>query len=179
MNWEFTTHVPLLYEACRMTTGLVVEIGVGICSTPLLHALTFGQEPPRRLLSLDDNATWLSMMRNHCVQQDPVMHEFVHVADWEKNLAPIVEMKPDVVFVDNGLIDFKKGEGSLRVETILRFADSAKIIVAHDWSNILSIHEKEISPKFKHVVIDNHAFPTSVWLSNSLKPEFGFQRLSL
>ena len=42
----FGTHQPLLFAACLLTEGPIVELGAGFYSTPFLHALSLAQRRP-------------------------------------------------------------------------------------------------------------------------------------
>ena len=54
----FATHQVLLYEAVQRTTGPVIEFGCGEGSTVMLHEVCKDQN--RRLVSVDNNPSWLS-----------------------------------------------------------------------------------------------------------------------
>lgn len=172
MNWDYCTYVPLLYEATRITQGPVVELGVGLCSTPLLHALVTWGPNPRELYSVDDDANWLAVLRSRQMNEK---HEYVHVVDWEKNLQPIVKLNPGVVFIDNGAIKDIPGAKKLRTRMIELFQYSAQVLIVHDFSNVLQ--ETNELPLFKHRFVDHHTQPTTLWLSHTTPPEFVFRRI--
>ncbi len=52
------THQVILNEAVRRTTGPVIEFGCGEGSTVMLHEVC--KEQNRRLVSVDNNPSWLS-----------------------------------------------------------------------------------------------------------------------
>jgi hypothetical protein len=177
MNWDYCTHVPLLYEATRMTCGDVIELGTGLCSTPLLHILVTHGEHPRNLLSVDDSEQWLGVLRS---RQSNDHHQYLHVKDWEKNLVGLASEHHSVVFIDNGDIRKPIDAYKTRFEMLKLFANSADIIVIHDWENMKTYNRPEILDfidfEFKYIFIDNHTTPQTIWLSNSVRPEFTMQR---
>lgn len=178
MNWDYCTHVPLLYEATRITDGDVVEMGMGLCSTPLLHVLITHGPNPRNLYSLDDDANWVGIMRNRLREEGNGFHQFIHIADWQKNCEILAaDPKPSVVFIDHGHVDDIPGAKKLRRQAIEQFQD-AEILVVHDASNIFS-EDTEFSDyclkTFKHVIFDSHTQPWTLWLSKTRAPEYTMQ----
>lgn len=175
MNWDYTTFIPLLYEACRMTDGAVVELGVGLCSTPLLHSLvTYGAEP-RDLFSVDDDESWLGVLRSRFIDEK---HTYIHVTDWVKCLEVVATNPISVAFVDCGAIDDIPFAKRLRFNMVRLFCN-AEIIVVHDYSNISSQDNefnRYIHENFKFRCVDDHTKPSTIWLSNKNSPEFTFQR---
>jgi hypothetical protein len=176
MIWEFASHIPLLYEAVRMTDGEVVELGVGLASTPVLHAICIN-EKKRRIVSVDDNTSWLAAMKTRCVDSGLVQHDFVHVVNWTENLKPIIDLHPDVVFIDQGA---PKSERDCRMQTIRAFAGNCKVLVAHDWSNILCTapDAEEVLRLFRYRYLDQTTHAHTIWLSNWALPEFTSQKLN-
>lgn len=181
MNYEYCTHVPLLYEACRMTSGTVVELGAGLCSTPLLDALLTYGEKPRQLISVDDSASWLVVMKDRCHQKrsGPDTHTFLHVMNWTDHLLPLIAMKPSVVFIDQGHVDDFAAAGLKRLESVKLFKD-AEILIIHDWSTLLAfgLVKNGFLDSFTHVYEDRHTKPTTLWLSNSRSPEYTMRKES-
>ena len=174
MNWDYCTYVPMLYESCRITDGPVVELGVGLCSTPLLNALlTFGTAP-RELYSLDDDASWLSLMRSR-VSRDH--HSFTHITDWVSQIAPFVDLMPSVAFIDHGDPKSILQSKQLRWDAIAAFEHHAEIIIIHDASNVLDLRNVgALSDRFKYTVLDEHTHPSTAWLSNKYAPDYLMQR---
>lgn len=171
MNWDYCTHVPMLYEACRMTDGDVVEVGVGLCSTPLLNALLTFSEKPRQLYSIDSNASWLTVMQSRLKNEK---HEFVHVRDWTRDLKTLAETKPSVVFIDGGNIKNLADAYTGRFEVLQLFKDSG-VIVIHDYEHMIEYNpglKYFCFDHFKFIQIDTHTKPQTLWLSNSLEPEY-------
>lgn len=54
ISWKHSTHLAVLMEAVRRTAGPVLELGVGLYSTPVLHWLCYPTN--RRLVSYDSDA---------------------------------------------------------------------------------------------------------------------------
>ena len=100
-NWG--THLPLLIKAISMTTGDVLEIGMGLYSTPFLHWACFNK---RKLVSYDNDAEYFNMNK----QYEEGLHEVHFVDDWD---SMDIEKPWDVVLVDHGpserrIVDIKK-----------------------------------------------------------------------
>jgi hypothetical protein len=128
---EFGTHMAPLITAVMNTTGPVFEMGCGDYSTPLLHSIC--KKQGRYLLSTDTSKDWISLF----LDMENENHSFVHVPvyenDWDKNPTPdkwdeVGNQSWGVVFIDHR-------PGERRREDIVRFADSADIIVVHDTEN--------------------------------------------
>lgn len=111
-NWN--SYLPLLYAALENISGLVVEFGMGDNSTPLLHE--YCDINKRSLESYETNLEWYNKYK-------PLENEFhkIHlVKDWDQ-----VNVKPSLLFID-------QSPGERRREDILKYANTAGVIVAHD-----------------------------------------------
>jgi hypothetical protein len=111
------SHLPVLALAVHRTTGPVLECGIGIFSTALLHLLCLG----RPLVSLESDAEWLSKLS---YLRTPT-HEFHHVPRWDDALPLLQSRFWDVAFVDHG-------DGEHRRLEVERLAQHARFIVVHD-----------------------------------------------
>lgn len=183
MIWEFCTHIPLLYEACRMTTGSVLEVGCGLCSTPLLHAIVT-QSTDNRLLrnlyTLDDNARWLSVLQSRTKNEN---HEYVHIVDWDKNLDAFAKEKFSVIFIDNGNVNDRELSYQTRFQVMKKLAKSCEIMIVHDLEEMVKYNDdikfvQWTYENFHYFYKDHHLTPGTLWLSNSLRPEFTMQKRS-
>jgi hypothetical protein len=127
------THIPVLIKCLEKTKGPVLELGLGISSTPLLHALCEDQD--RYLMSLDNDPTFIKMFDKYNTDRHPILM----IDNWT-----IASGAWDVVLVDS------KPESS-RSELIKLHANSEYIII-HDSEpehNEL-YHYDEIYPRFKY-----------------------------
>ena len=163
-NQDWFTYVPMLYEAVCQTEGLIVELGIGVCSTPLIAALGMG----RQIYSLEDNAEWYSTLRSYYEDE---LHRFWHITDWRKQVAQLVALKPALVFVDCGGLGTNFPQ--LRLDLIRLFQDSAEVIVVHDLQFLGGV---EKIPHFKIMEIDSHQTNSTLWLSNSTAPQYTVTR---
>lgn len=128
------THIPMLVKLLDCTDGLVVELGLGISSTPLLHTLCAHQG--RLLKSYDNDPVFVGMFRKYRTS----IHEIDLVEDWDK-----LEIEPcSIVLVDHKP-DIR------RVEEVKRLT-SAEYVVLHDsepeHENLYNY--KSAYPLFKH-----------------------------
>lgn len=135
LNPDWGTHIPVMLQALNRTYGDVLELGMGISSTPLLHAICEDQN--RYLLSLENDEVFIQEFKKY---KTP-FHEIQLVNDWSE-----IEAKNwSVILVDN------KPESS-RKELVKKFANLAKFIIIHDSEpehNVL-YHYDEIYPLFKY-----------------------------
>lgn len=99
-------HRVLLYEAIRLTTGLVAEFGSGHGSTPYLRKHC--KDIARDFISFENNEEWANATGATLID------------DWDK-----INIAPDVLFIDHA-------PGERRKEDIKKYANIAKIIVIHD-----------------------------------------------
>lgn len=129
-NPDWGTHIPVLIKALEQTTGPVLEMGMGISSTPLLHALC----ADRFLLSMDNDPAFIEMFRKFRTKT----HQ-IELVNWED--APIIG-KWGVVLVDHK-------PDSRRKEDIKKLANLAEFLVVHDTQDPQYGYE-EIYPLFKY-----------------------------
>jgi len=143
------THIPLLVEAIRLTDGPVLEMGMGISSTPLLHALC----QDRFLLSQDNDKTFVDMFRRYNSDNHKI-----ELVNWEEAQTA---GKWSVVLVD------QKPE-ERRKEDIKLLANLADYIVVHD-TEPESEHlykYSEVYPLFKYRFDDKRQPVHTTILSN-------------
>lgn len=112
---EWGSHIPALLKALELTKGSVLELGMGISSTPLLHAVCEQQD--RLLVSCENDQQFIDLFKKY----NTVSHQIRFVQDW-------TEVKPEPCSVV--LIDHKPEER--RAIEIQRFAYFAEILVIHD-----------------------------------------------
>ena len=114
LGWS--SHLPLLIEAFNATEGDVLELGIGIFSTPLLHWLCFDSK--RKLFSYESEPKYFTMLRSYF---STPTHQAYLVEDWDKTE---IERPWGMAFIDH--VDYR------RETEIRRLAKWAKIIVVHD-----------------------------------------------
>lgn len=145
------THLPVLIKIINLTNGPVLELGMGIFSTPYLH---FACYPKRRLVSFENNpefAEWIAGFKAS-------FHETYFVNDWN---AIDLSGHWSVVLVDHS-------PAERRVEEIKKLANSADYLVVHDTNPRQSHKYKyhEIYPLFKFRKDFNAEKPYTAVLSN-------------
>ena len=111
------THLPLLVAAMLDAGGPVVEVGIGHCSTPLLHAAC--KVAGRELVSVEGDSEWFEYFRS---RYETPGHRFLLG----------YQHLPDLAACDWGVVLSDESPGSRRIETIQTFADAADYIVVHD-----------------------------------------------
>lgn len=152
---RYSTHLPVLLEVMKRTTGDVLELGPGVFSTPVLHWLCRTQK--RNLLTIETDPLWSRFCSKYYRTGN---HKHLQVDNWD--LAKEAIDKPwDVVLVDHS-------PSERRVEEIKILANQAKYIVIHD-SNLekeKEYHYETIYPLFKYVYHFREVEPNTSVLSN-------------
>lgn len=153
VSLNYATHLPALMRALELSSGRVLELGMGLFSTPYLHyaCLLAG----RPLVSYDNNAEWVEFFYGHYASPDHVIKcvEFDNAdlgGEW------------GVALVDHS-------PSARRVVDIRRLADGARYVIAHDSNREFDgeYRYKSIYPLFKYrqrltydrrqtVVLSNH-----------------------
>lgn len=110
-----STHLAPLAGCVAHTDGPVIELGAGLYSTSVLHAICEGRE----LVTVDNDAGWLDRLRY--LETD--WHRFVAVDDW--STCDLLDQKWSVAFVD-------QAPGWTRLPTIKRLRKGTELIVVHD-----------------------------------------------
>lgn len=153
ISWKHSTHLAVLMEAVRRTTGPVLELGVGLYSTPVLHWLCYPSR--RRLVSYDSDVRWAHTHRDYVRGA----HEVQYVTSFDY---ASIEQPWGVAFVDHA-------PAERRVVDIRRLAPWAQYIVVHDTEGRRNKHYRfsDIYPLFKYRYEFNEAgAPFTTVLSN-------------
>lgn len=108
---NYDSHRPLLWAALEATDGIVNEFGCGYGSTPFLYE--YCMEENRPFKSFENNKEWADKL----IGEYPI----VRVENWD-----------DVELFDVDLLFIDHAPGERRRIDIGKFANRAKIIVAHD-----------------------------------------------
>ena len=140
VSLNYATHLAPLMRALALTDGPVLELGMGLFSTPYLHYAC--QLAERWLVSYDSDATWAEIFKPY--QSD--WHTIRVTPDWSS--ARIVRGRDvpwSVALVDHSPSD-------RRVTEIRRLAGCARYIIAHDsngrWDK--HYHYSQIYPLFRY-----------------------------
>jgi hypothetical protein len=136
VSLNYATHLPCLMRALTLTNGPVLELGLGLFSTPYLHYAC----RERWLVSYDNDAAWVSIFKPY----ETLNHRIRAVSDWAE--APIELRAPwSVALVDHS-------PSARRVVDIKRLADCAMYIIVHDTNGRYEkdYHYSTIYPLFRY-----------------------------
>jgi hypothetical protein len=149
VSGRYATHLPALIKAMEKTGGSVLELGMGIFSTPYLHYQCILEG--RMLVSVENFKPWTDFfLKYNYVCEN---HDIIVVKDY--NEAPI-DKEWAVVLID-------QTPDSSRIEQAKRLADRATYIIIHDSNDNMEkvYHYSEIYPLFKYRTVwdkdSNHA----------------------
>lgn len=143
LSGNYGTHLAPLIQAVNKTDGDILELGIGIFSTPYLHYQSLLSK--RRLMSVDNEAGWVKRFKSstfsaHRYQGE--YHDLLYVENFDD--APID--KP----WDVALIDHSPSER--RIVEIKRLSHLAQYIIIHDSTpqKDREYHYSTIYPLFKY-----------------------------
>lgn len=154
----YGSHLPILTRLMEVTNGPVLELGMGLWSTPMLDLMCANQG--RTLHSFDNDFKWYK--ENEKWQSD--YHEVTIVSDWK--IAGIDHIFWSIAFVDQRPAIERKDQA-------LRLAKNALFVVLHD-------SEPEQDKYFKYSRIYKHfkyrydyttCRPHTTILSNFIDPK--------
>jgi hypothetical protein len=154
------SHLPILMKIINMTDGDVLELGMGLFSTPYLHWACY--EKKRKLVSYENKKDFYELFifdDKREINNGYDYHEikFVENNDWDS-----IDLSGHwgVVLIDHN-------PGPRRKEEIKRLVDSADYIVVHDTNgrNDWYYHFTEVFPLFKYRY-DTKIYPQTTVLSN-------------
>lgn len=139
VSLAYGTHLPCLIKAMEKSSGMVLELGTGLFSTPFLRyqCMLTG----RKLVSYENFKEWYNFLLKY---YKPNENHDIHFVD-NYSEANIAGTPWDVVLID-------QTPDSSRTEEILRVKDRAKFIIIHDAnpSNDKVTHYSKIYPLFKY-----------------------------
>jgi len=133
---KFGSHLPVLMKLLEITKGPILELGVGMYSTPYLHYACTSTK--RKLTSYDSDEKWIRYFKD--CRND--YHDVNFIADWNN-----LEMNDfwDVAFIDHH-------PDSVRKDSAKKLVNNAKYVVLHDSNPEYDSSYKysEIYPLFKY-----------------------------
>jgi hypothetical protein len=152
---RYSSHLPVLMEVMKRTTGDVLELGPGVFSTPILHWIC--QVRKRNLLTVESDPKWAYFCRRHYKTH---YHKHLQVDNWDL-AKDAINKQWDVVLVDHS-------PSERRVEEIKILANLAKYIVIHDSNEEKDkeYHYSTIYPLFKYRYNFLEVEPNTTVLSN-------------
>jgi|SRR3990172_2974089 len=151
----WSSHLPVLVKVMENSTGDVLELGMGLFSTPLLHWMCNDQG--RRLVSYENDEKYFDLDLTYRSR----LHEVKLVRGWDD--ADIENQHWGVVFVDHAPARRRKIE-------LKRIADKADIIICHDTDDSTNRFYRWhwVFPKFKYQYRYEKASPNTTVLSNTV-----------
>lgn len=146
------SHLPVLTKIMNLTTGSVLELGMGIFSTPYLHWACYLEK--RKLVSYDHNSECVNWFKTFVNDY----HEIRFVDNWDN---ADLSGHWSVALVDHAPTPRRKTE-------IARLADSADYLVIHDSQPERNGRQKysQIYPLFKYRKDFGRENPLTTVLSN-------------
>lgn len=108
------THIPVLIEYLNKTTGDVLEMGMGIGSTPILHMLCQN----RKLFSYDNDKSYCDQFLDY----KNTYHDIIYIDNWDK-------LKINQNF---GIVLIDHRPAMRRHHDVIRFKNNADYIICHD-----------------------------------------------
>ncbi len=149
---RYGSHLPVITKLMDITSGPVLELGVGLYSTPYLHYECFTSK--RELKSYESDAQWVRFFRD--CRND--YHEVHHIENWD-NLE--INQFWDVVLIDHNPENRRKEEAK-------RLANNAQYIILHDSDTETDdlYGYSEIYPLFKYRYDFTYCVPNTTVLSN-------------
>lgn len=154
VSGNYGTHLAPLIRTMSLTKGDVLELGLGVFSTPFLHYQCILSK--RNLVSYDNDANWIKWFVDYGYLDK--YHDIRYVEDWAQ---ADIERPWDVVLVDHS-------PSERRIVDIRRLANFAKYIVIHDSNekHERDYHYSTIYPLFKYQKIWDHDKRHATILSN-------------
>lgn len=155
VSLNYATHLPALMRALARTHGRVLELGMGLFSTPYLHYTC--QMQGRQLVSYENDAEWATFFaEEHGYASD--WHAIRYVETWDQ---ADIDRKWDVVLVDHS-------PSERRIVEITRLAHRARYIIAHDSDHKFRnyYHYQRVYPLFRQKLHWQQDYREAVVLSN-------------
>jgi len=151
-NPLWASHIPILSKIMQISNGPVLEMGIGIFSTPLLH--TYCDMEKRFLDSYEDNKQWYEA---HEMFQSP-LHHITLIKDW--NTVPIEKRHWGVVFIDHSQ--------RRRDVDAIRASQYSDYVVLHDSNgrDDVHYHYSRVYPHYKYRYIFDKIHPHTTIVSN-------------
>ncbi len=152
----FGTHITPLIAAVMATKGDVVEFGMGDYSTPLLHEIIHSQRingSDRKLVSFESDPDWLKNFADLASH----WHSIMNVPDW--NNVFLNNYNTSVLLIDHAPAEQRRLD-------ILKYANSAKIIVVHDTDKMKYYDYGSAFETFQYVFTYKRYSKTTTLLSN-------------
>lgn len=155
------SHLPVLMNIFNITDGPVLELGMGLFSTPYLHWACY--EKKRKLVSCESRLEWIEIFdfsdKREVRNDYGGYHTVYHVEDWDA--FDVLQEHWSVVLIDHA-------PGPRRHVEAARLANNADYIVLHDTNgrHDFHYHYTKIYPLFKYRHNTSKIYPESSVVSN-------------
>jgi hypothetical protein len=154
ISMRYGSHLPVLLKLVNETKGPILELGVGLYSTPLLHFACLPTN--RKITSLESDKAWFQNFKDARTE----FHDVQIIEDWDK-----YEFNGnwDIAFIDHG-------PDSRRHIEAMRLANKAKYIILHDSDpeNDNLYKFSKIYPMFKYRFDYTLCKPNTTVVSNTI-----------
>jgi hypothetical protein len=159
LSGNYGTHLAPLIQAVNKTKGDILELGIGIFSTPYLHYQALLSK--RHLTSIDNNEGWVNKFKTSEVsghRYQNKYHDLIYVSSYDDAK---IEKPWDVALVDHS-------PSGRRITDIKRLSQYAKYIIIHDSAERKEREYQygEIYPLFKYKTDWNKDANPATVLSN-------------
>ena len=158
------SHLPILIQIVNMTEGPILELGMGLFSTPYLHWVCYGTQ--RKLVSYESKKEFYDLFVFNDPREVNNKYGFHDINLVENNNWDAIDFSTEhwsVVLVDHA-------PGKRRKEEVKILANLADYILVHDSDELPKhvAHYKfyEAYPLFKYRYDYDHVFPRTTVLSN-------------
>ena len=154
---RYGSHLPALIRLVEITEGPILELGIGLYSTPYLHYACLPSK--RELTSYENDEAWFKTFKD-CRTN---FHEVNLVEDWDSLM---FDKFWDIAFIDHGPDDRRKDEA-------LKLRNNANYVILHDSDpeNDDLYKFSEIYRYFKYRADYTECKPHTTVLSNFMKLE--------
>lgn len=148
----FATHLPILIKALSLTTGPVLEMGMGYGSSITMHWMCATTKRP--ITSFENTPAYFDFAQHFAND----FHKVVCLDDWDK---ADIDQPWDVALLDHG-------PAERRIVDIRRLSNLVKYLVIHDTNgrDENHFHYKEIWPLFKWRYVYTVYTPHATVVSN-------------
>ena len=146
------SHLPVLMKAVAETTGPILELGCGLCSTNFLHWACYASK--RKLVTYENNPRYYELLKTY--EKD--FHEVYCISDWDD----IDISGPWSVALVDHMPEFRRGMELERLH-------HAEYVVAHDAQprQRRTFGYRRRWRKFKYAFTYSDAYPPTMVLSNT------------
>lgn len=152
---KFGSHLPILTRLIDLTDEPILELGMGLWSTPMLDLMC--KKTERGIASYDNDKKWF----DENAKWRSSYHSVEFVEDWEN--INITNRHWSIVLIDHR-------PGHRRHKEALRLAHNADFILLHDsepsqehWTRYSKIY-----PLFKYKYVYDKCLPNTTVLSNTV-----------